>query len=602
VIPAIDSVCKLVFKVVDTGCGLGKLDPIRLFYPQHGGLSANPTPPPSVTVKPDSTLRPGHRSSKSGTILTQFMSSMLSRERSKSKSPPSTPDGRSAGFRVNISRKVTPSDTSPLKSAEGDHVVPIRPAVSMSRYRSPQRAVLSSVQETPMDHDGDGELGGIGIGLPMAKQIVDMMHGTISLARVEGSSTVLSFAIPSTCVASSVPPTSRRYRVDRDGSVTSDGSSIHGGPVSSSVFDGLRATASTSSPRFQRCNQEIMSAPTLGETCDPKSSPPAAQRRSATLSAGDVVVPVESANGLGSRELGLSPVRSKATSGCRDTTVERVCNPVSISEEPEVVSAHVDHTVRTMILAVHSVEDTSGTTSPGPSVTVPSGFSSIGVDTAPISRESPEPSVASGNVASVGASNKFAVTSKLQPLLLPLSTASQLPSKELAGMRVLVVDDERAIRRLCQRMLERLGCTCVLLEDGDQVLNALLSSGYVPKDSPYSTTQTPANITFQPFHAVLMDIMMVRSNGVDVVIDMRNSYDNTPVPTPSPSRTRAGSADGFSLAPLSPYRLPPFIAMTANTSLADITNYKRAGFVNVLGKPFDLSALRSKLLVYKPTL
>jgi CheY-like chemotaxis protein len=157
---------------------------------------------------------------------------------------------------------------------------------------------------------------------------------------------------------------------------------------------------------------------------------------------------------------------------------------------------------------------------------------------------------------------------------------------------VLVVDDERAIRRLCQRMLERLGCTCVLLEDGDQVMDALLSSGYVPgfgSHSSISLTEPPLPSSFQPFHAVLMDIMMVRSNGVDVVVDVKSKFGATPT-------------INIDMQPhgLSPHVLPPFIAMTANTSLADITNYKRAGFVNVLGKPFDLSALRTKLATYKP--
>ena len=38
-----------------------------------------------------------------------------------------------------------------------------------------------------------------------------------------------------------------------------------------------------------------------------------------------------------------------------------------------------------------------------------------------------------------------------------------------AGLKVLLVDDEKVNRRLGQRMLERLGCTHVLAEDGDQV-------------------------------------------------------------------------------------------------------------------------------------
>jgi CheY-like chemotaxis protein len=39
--------------------------------------------------------------------------------------------------------------------------------------------------------------------------------------------------------------------------------------------------------------------------------------------------------------------------------------------------------------------------------------------------------------------------------------------------------------------------------------------------------------------------------------------------------------------------MPPLVAMTANTSLANIETYKRAGFRRVLPKPFDVKAMVS---------
>jgi CheY-like chemotaxis protein len=457
----------------------------------------------------------------------------------------------------------------------------------MSRYRPPQRTVLSAVLEAPTDNDADGDLAGIGLGLPMAKQIVDMMHGSISLSRVENSSTVLAFTIPSTCVSSLITTASRRYRLEHDVSVNSDSSSVRGGAVSSSVLDALRATV-TSSPRVTQLSGQGNVAVSV-ESFDEKPQSRDNQYRGNTLSAGDVVVPVDAANAA-VPDIGLSPICNPSSR--RENVIERVCNPVSISEEPDGVPG--ENFTHDPILSGHSRE---GGASPGATAVIPSGFSSVGIDTIPISRESPDAAVG-GVVSAAGlAANKGQATPKLQPLILPLSSSILQPGQELAGMRVLVVDDERAIRRLCQRMLERLGCTCVLLEDGDQVMDTLLASGYVPKDGaePTGHIATP----FQPFHAVLMDIMMVRSNGVDVVVEVRSRFENTPAPTPSPTRARAGSAEAFSPAVPSQCRLPPFIAMTANTSLADITNYKRAGFVNVLGKPFDLSALRTKLLVYR---
>ena len=41
--------------------------------------------------------------------------------------------------------------------------------------------------------------------------------------------------------------------------------------------------------------------------------------------------------------------------------------------------------------------------------------------------------------------------------------------------------------------------------------------------------------------------------------------------------------------------LPPVVAMTGNTSLKDMMTYKAAGFVHLLGKPFDAEALKTAL-------
>ena len=49
------------------------------------------------------------------------------------------------------------------------------------------------------------------------------------------------------------------------------------------------------------------------------------------------------------------------------------------------------------------------------------------------------------------------------------------------GLHVLLVDDENLNRRLGQRMLERLGCTCVPLEDGIDVLPVLALTNQLPE-------------------------------------------------------------------------------------------------------------------------
>ena len=81
-----------------------------------------------------------------------------------------------------------------------------------------------------------------------------------------------------------------------------------------------------------------------------------------------------------------------------------------------------------------------------------------------------------------------------------------------------------------------------------------------------------------------MDIMMARSNGVDVAVDVKARF--------------AGGVKA-NATPM-PRLLPQMVAMTANTSLSDLGNYKRAGFANVLGKPFDVGSLKAMLTQFAP--
>ena len=135
----------------------------------------------------------------------------------------------------------------------------------------------------------------------------------------------------------------------------------------------------------------------------------------------------------------------------------------------------------------------------------------------------------------------------------------------------MVVDDERAVRRLCERMLTKLGCTCVLLEDGDEVAGALTSHGYSLLPHGAASAKSPPNR--REIDVILMDIMMARSNGVDIMLDLHARS------------VKCGATP-----------LPPVYAMTANTSVDDLCVYKEAGFAGVLGKPFSYEQLKSKLL------
>ena len=114
-------------------------------------------------------------------------------------------------------------------------------------------------------------------------------------------------------------------------------------------------------------------------------------------------------------------------------------------------------------------------------------------------------------------------------------------------MHVLFVDDEDVNRRLGGRMLQKLKCTFVMLEDGDQVATALRS-------------------TTRPFDVILMDILMVRSDGAQVCQELRDV--------------------GVNLA---------IVAMTGHTSVRDVQRFMNAGFDVVLPKPFDINGMRRAL-------
>jgi CheY-like chemotaxis protein len=152
------------------------------------------------------------------------------------------------------------------------------------------------------------------------------------------------------------------------------------------------------------------------------------------------------------------------------------------------------------------------------------------------------------------------------------------------GLHILVVDDESTNRRLCDRMLTRLKCSVTCLEDGDEVLGELQRCCYCTDVSSAAEPLPP----FQRVDVILLDIMMRRSNGVDVAVELRRVFSSAAVSS-SGAAAVARHRDRR--------QLPPIVAMTGNTSLANIETYKRAGFCHVLPKPFDIAALQSTLEV-----
>lgn len=116
----------------------------------------------------------------------------------------------------------------------------------------------------------------------------------------------------------------------------------------------------------------------------------------------------------------------------------------------------------------------------------------------------------------------------------------------LLGYHALVVDDSATNRRVAERLLRGMGCTCTLAEDGDEV---------------------PGAVAREAFDVLLLDIRMIRVNGDAACAALR-----------------AGGYSG------------PIIAVTGNATLLDTEDYQRGGFTATLGKPFGAAELRACLV------
>lgn len=115
------------------------------------------------------------------------------------------------------------------------------------------------------------------------------------------------------------------------------------------------------------------------------------------------------------------------------------------------------------------------------------------------------------------------------------------------GLHVLVVDDERINTKIACRYLAQLGCTYEAVSDGDEIVNALVSSA-------------------KPFDVILLDIIMKRTNGLEVAKALREQHVEIPL-----------------------------IAATAAYSHKEAPIYRAAGFDRVLQKPFNLRDLAAAL-------
>src|SRR5947209_18281488 len=111
--------------------------------------------------------------------------------------------------------------------------------------------------------------------------------------------------------------------------------------------------------------------------------------------------------------------------------------------------------------------------------------------------------------------------------------------------RVLVVDDEPAVRRALERALTLDNYTVELAADGQEALDALAAS---------------------PADAVVLDVMMPRVDGLEVARRMRRAGDRTPI-----------------------------LMLTARDAVDDRVNGLDVGADDYLVKPFALRELQARL-------
>jgi DNA-binding NtrC family response regulator len=83
----------------------------------------------------------------------------------------------------------------------------------------------------------------------------------------------------------------------------------------------------------------------------------------------------------------------------------------------------------------------------------------------------------------------------------------------MKGRRVLVADDEEAVRKGVQDVLNRLGCVVTVCEDGTDTLETL----------------NEAKRNDEPFHLIISDIKMPGCNGYEIYSAATEMWPNQPV-------------------------------------------------------------------------
>ncbi len=125
------------------------------------------------------------------------------------------------------------------------------------------------------------------------------------------------------------------------------------------------------------------------------------------------------------------------------------------------------------------------------------------------------------------------------------------PAKPLEGLRVLIAEDNRVNQKVAERLLERLGVVCLVVNNGAEAL---------------------AQLKTTPWDVVLMDIQMPVMDGIEATRLIREQLISQPT----------------------------IIALSANAMDEDKTSAKAAGVNDFLSKPITLDALADALHRARP--
>ncbi|MFC3052628.1 ATP-binding protein [Kordiimonas pumila] len=156
----------------------------------------------------------------------------------------------------------------------------------------------------------------------------------------------------------------------------------------------------------------------------------------------------------------------------------------------------------------------------------------------------------------IGKGSIFTVTLQLDSAEPEL--ADQKASKAVAyddalyaelGLRVLLAEDNEINQVLISRILGQFGMEVSIVSNGEEAVQALSDSE-------------------EPFDLIFMDAQMPVMDGITAARVIKAKFTSS----------------------------PPIIAMTANTSMEDIADYKSAGMAGVIAKPIDLNQFRSIIM------